>query len=318
MQPSFKQIFIGMLIVLSYSQSLRLLGQTQIAFQGFEGAANDNWSFTPVFQNPASPQVLVGQGNYGPGYAASGVNSLRIGGGSQTCGVGSANCINGAPSGGSCTNNQNGAEVEFSLVDVSCYQNIVLSIAYRTHVLCTSPTFQGQGLDAGDRLFFDISQNGGPYVTSATVNGFNNCTWNYFNPAACSGPPVANPFVFSFPPGTNQVAFRIRLQINRSDEVLYIDNVSLSGDLKSSDFVYPPVVCSQDGFVSPLLASDFDFDGSFTSTAGLVFDPDSGVIDAGNSIPGTYQVDYSFGGTICSSYILDILSTPTTTPIYHE
>lgn len=318
MQPVFKQILIGMLIVLTYSQSLRLLGQTQIAFQGFEGAANDNWTFTPVFQNPSSPQVLVGPANYGAAYSFSGTNSLRMGGGSQTCGSGSANCINGSSSGGSCNNNQNGAEVSFSEVDISCYKNVSISVAHRTHILCTSPTFQGQGLDSGDRILFEVSPNGGAFAITSVINGFNNCTWDYSTLAACSGPSVANPYTYNVPAGVNNLSFRVRLQINRSDEVLYLDHVSLVGDLKKSGFSYPSVICAQDGFVAPDLETGFDSGGIFSTTTGLVFDQASGIIDAGNSVPGDYTIAYSYGGSICSSFNISIQSTPITTPIYHE
>jgi hypothetical protein len=108
------------------------------------------------------------------------------------------------------------------------------------------------------------------------------------------------------------------MQINRSDEVLYLDHVSLSGDLKKSSFIYPSVICASDGFVSPVLESGFNSGGTFSSSAGLVFDPNSGIIDAGNSIPGYYTINYSYGSSVCSTYSFTIYPTPTTTPIYHE
>jgi hypothetical protein len=137
----------------SYQSNGLLKAQSVIAFQGFEGLGSDNWTFTPPFQNAALPQVVVGANNYGPGYSNTGNNSMRIGGGSQTCGLGSANCINGSANGGSCQNNQNGNSVVFEAVNTSCFENIRVSAAYRTHVLCTSPTIQGQGFDSGDRVY---------------------------------------------------------------------------------------------------------------------------------------------------------------------
>lgn len=201
--------------------------QTTIAFQGFEGTGSDNWGFTPPTQNNVAPIVPVGAGNYGPGYAVTGTGSVRVGGGGTACGSGSGNCMNGASTGGSCTNNFNGATVEFAPVNISCYTNVSLSAAYRTHQLCTN---QGQGLDAPDRLFFEVSLNGGAWTTLATVTGTNNCAFSYStNPVVCGGSPVANPYTYSIPVGTQTVAFRVRIQRDRGDEVFYLDDVSLTG-----------------------------------------------------------------------------------------
>lgn len=201
--------------------------QVTIAFQGFENTPADNWSFTPPSQNNVAPVVTVGAGSYGAGYAATGTGSIRAGGGSNACGSGSANCINGAGNGGSCSNNFNGATVEFAPVNISCYTGVSLSAAHRTHVSCGG---QGQGLDGPDRLFFEVTLNGGAWTTLATIQGTGNCAWDYTtNPVVCGGSPVANPYVYSVPAGTQTVAFRVRIQRDRADEVFYLDNITLTG-----------------------------------------------------------------------------------------
>jgi len=293
-----------------------------IAFQGFEGAANDTWTYTPPFQNAAIPQLIVGAGNYGPGYSLSGINSLRFGGGSASCGVGSANCINGTSAGGSCIDNQNGSVINFAPVSVSCYENVQLSVAYRTHVLCTSPTFQGQGLDSGDRLDFDVSLNGGAFVNQASIAGFNNCTWTYATATIqCNGgfAVVSNPFVFNVPPGVETVALRLRLVINRSDEVMYLDDVSLTGELKNVAFSYPEPVCESDLSVSPIVDPLFDTDGVFSAIpSSLAFDVNTGEIFPSISLPTSYEIVYSIGGAVCSTTNISIFPSPITTPIYHD
>ena len=138
-----------------------LKGQVTIAYQGFEGNASDTWGFTPPFQNLNLPQVLVGANNYGVGYAAVGNNSMRIGGGSTTCGNGSANCINNALNGANCSNNKNGLSLELQAIDIPCYNNVNVSVAYRTHVLCSG---EGQGFDSGDNIYFEVSLNGAAFV----------------------------------------------------------------------------------------------------------------------------------------------------------
>lgn len=217
-----------MVLLILLSTSIILEAQQTIAFQGFESSALDNWNFTPPSQNPNLPQVTVGPGNYGAGYSRTGNNSCRLGGGSTTCGTGSANCVNGSGSGGSCSNNLNGQEVSFEPIDVSGFTDVNVSVAYRTHILCGNG---GSGFDASDRVFFEVQLNGGAWNTVATILGGNDCVWTYTtNPVQCGGnPAVANPFVYQIPECTSTVAFRVRILINRTDEVFYIDDVALSG-----------------------------------------------------------------------------------------
>lgn len=202
-----------------------VVGQTVIAFQGFEGTGADNWTFTPPTQNNVAPILPAGVANYGAGYAATGNFSIRAGGGGTGCGSGGTNCINGAGSGGTCMNNSNGDIVQFAPINIQCYSGVTISAAYRTHVFCV-----GTGLDGPDRLYFEVSLNGGAWTTVATVSGTNNCVWDYTtNPVVCGGTPVANPYVYNVPAGTQTVAFRTRVQRDRSDEVYYIDNVKITG-----------------------------------------------------------------------------------------
>lgn len=199
--------------------------QTMIAFQGFEGTGADNWAYTPPTQNNTAPILPVGAANYGVGFAATGNFSMRAGGGGTACGSGSSNCMTGSSNGGTCMNNSNGDIVQFAPIDIQCYSNVTISAAYRTHIVCI-----GAGLDAADRLFFEVSLNGGGWTTVATIIGTNNCVWNYTtNPVVCGGTPVANPYVYNVPAGTQNVAFRARIQRDRSDEVFYIDDVKLEG-----------------------------------------------------------------------------------------
>lgn len=203
--------------------------QVTIAFQGFEGTSADNWGFTPPTQNTTLPIVQVGAANYGSGFAATGVNSMRAGGGSPACGTGGMNCFVGTSNGGTCTNNSNGDVVAFSALNVQCYSNMQLSVAYRTHPLCQSNS--GEGLDSGDFLYFEVSLNGGAWTIVATVAGSNNCTWTYLTSTVQCGSnaAVANPFLYAVPAGTQTIAFRTRIQRNRTDEVYYIDDVKLTG-----------------------------------------------------------------------------------------
>jgi len=295
-----------------------LNGQITIAFQGFEGSASDTWNFTPPFQNTNLPRVDVGAGNYGPGYALTGINSMRIGGGSTTCGAGGSNCLNGSSNGGQCTNNNNGATLDLQSISIQCYRNVQVSVAYRTHILCAT---EGQGFDASDRIFFELSLDGAPFFIASNVNGFNNCTWNYTDASVlCAGPAVQNPFVYSVPLGTNSVALRIRLQVNRSDEVLYIDDITLTGE-KSGGFSYPSPLCLNSlNSESPVLDATLNPGGTFSTfpVSGLFLNPTSGIIIPSQSDEGIYQVNYEISNEICATSSVTIQGNIITTPIYHD
>lgn len=307
------KLFLLMILLTTY-QSGR--GQTVIASQGFEGLPADNWNFTPPTQNTSAPQVLVGASNYGVGYASSGTRSMRIGGGSTTCGSGSSNCLNGESNGGGCNDNQNGRVLQFQPVEISCYNNVRVSVSYRTDVLCSG---EGQGFDSGDQIFFEVSENGGPFSIAATVNGFNNCVWNYTTTSVnCAGPAVQNPFVYTVPPGRNTLAFRIRINVNRSDEVLYIDDVKITGNF-SGDFTYPPIACSDELLVAPSIDINLVSGGTFTSSPlGLSLNSSSGNINPSISTPGIYTVNYIRFTEVCASSTVTVGNVISTTPIYHD
>lgn len=299
-----------------------------LAYQSFEGNAADTWNFTAPFQNAALPQVPVGAANYGVGYAKTGLNSMRIGGGSTTCGIGSANCLNGTVNGGNCPDNLNSGQITFVPIDIACYYDVQVSVSYRTHADCTpsNPTGNGTGMDAAESIFFEISENGAPFSTAATIIGAADCRWDYTNASVVCGtnPATANPFVYNVPPGRSTVSLRVRMQFNRSDEVLYLDDIKITGKFGGA-FSYPPITC--DAYESPFppLIPSFNIAqvggdglGLFSaSPAGLNINASSGNVRPGLSAPGTYNVTYSRFGQNC--FTLPVTVGPiTTTPIFHD
>jgi hypothetical protein len=326
----FLQRFMFRILALFFCLGFTFLNAqvVTLAYQSFEGNAADTWNFTPPFQNAALPQVQVGAANYGVGYAKAGLNSMRIGGGSTSCGTGSANCLNGEPNGGSCFNNLNGLQLTLDAVNIGCYYDVQVSVAYRTHNNCTpsNPTANGTGMDIAERVFFEISENGGPFSVAATIQGFDDCRWDYTNASVVCGtnPATANPFVYNVPPGRSTVSLRVRLQINRSDEVLYLDDIKITGKFGGT-FSYPPISCA--AYVNPFppLIPSFaiaqvggDGLGQFSAVpAGLTLNAFSGNITPGLSAPGTYNVTYSRFGQNC--FTLPVTVGPiTTTPIFHD
>jgi len=198
--------------------------QTTIAFQGFEGSANDNWTYVSPTQATGNQQVLVGAGNYGLGFAHTGNNSCRAGGGSTDCGTGSSNCLNNATSGGGCTNLPNGKIITFDTLDISCYSGVQIEVWHRSNTVCV-----GAGFDASDNLKFEVSINGGPWTQVGLISSANNHTWNYTDLTAGTTSIVANPYIYAVPIGAYTIAFRTNASVNRTDEVYYIDDVKISG-----------------------------------------------------------------------------------------
>jgi len=215
MRCSFYSTILFVIIMLPMVSN----GQITIAFQGGEGTPADNWSFAAITNagGPTPPGAVTTN-------PRTGSFSIRAGGGTNVGCSSGANCISG---GGAAGCAMHGNAIEFSPVNVSCLSGVQVSCFHSSHAFCS-----GDGFDSGERLIFEVSLNGGPWNIVAQVGGFGDYTWNYStNPAGnpSSGYPlVPNPFVYNVPAGTNLFAFRVRGNVNRSDEVFYIDEVKLT------------------------------------------------------------------------------------------
>ena len=88
-------------------------------------------------------------------------------------------------------------------------------------------------------------------------------------------------------------------------------------------FTYPTETCQDDSDINPSPSTGFTGGGSYTSSSGLVIDETTGLIDVSASTPDTYTITYTVPAIGCNpsastDFIVTILPTPTTTPIYHE
>lgn len=142
------------------------------------------------------------------------------------------------------------ALLNFSAVDLSTYKNIKLSIrvgAFRTGT---------QGLDIDDFVQVETSIDGGTnWSSEAVIRGFNNSRWDYTatgilnayytgtnngvtvdtrngNAELADGISTFN--VFNLPAHPN-LLIRIRLSVERDDEIWAIDNVIIEGQLPISN-----------------------------------------------------------------------------------
>ena len=193
-----------------------ITAQTIVAFQGGEGTPADNWNFVPISNagGPLPPGIVTT-------FPRTGSRSIRAGGGTNSGCSGGANCIVGGQATG-CA--MHGRIVQFEPVNISCLPNVQISCYHRSHSYCN-----GNGFDSNEHLYFEVRLNGGPlWLVVGTLSGFGDYVWNYSNSPAGVSNTVPNPFVYNVPAGTNTVEFRVRSNTNRSDEVYYIDDGSIT------------------------------------------------------------------------------------------
>lgn len=140
--------------------------------------------------------------------------------------------------------------VTFDAVDVSELINGELTLRHR--VL----PGMGPGLDTREGAAFLISLNGGPYTFISGISGYGdiNHTWTQAAGSAatssgCNSYQTPNPFSYSIPPGTSTISLKIvsiqegnctsfnnsmengiGKEFNRSDEGIYLDGITITGD----------------------------------------------------------------------------------------
>ena len=148
--------------------------------------------------------------------------------------------------------------VLFSNIDVSTINNGILSFRHR--VLSGA----GPGMDTREGVAFLISLNGGPFTFISGISGFGdlNYGWNSnggstATSTGCNSYQTSNPFSYNIQPGTSTLSLKIisvkastcatfnsnmingvPSNFDRSDEGIYIDNVTISGTMTQ-----PPIAC---------------------------------------------------------------------------
>ncbi|MEP7171648.1 MAG: hypothetical protein ABI855_19910, partial [Bacteroidota bacterium] len=222
----YKKIFITLTIGSILSLLItKLSAQNIVAFQGGEGTAADNWAFLPITNagGPLPPGIVSSA------LARTGTKCIRAAGGNNTGCSSGLNCISGGNALG-CP--AHGKIIQFDTVNVACLSNVQLTCYHRSHTFCS-----GDGFDSGERLFFEVSLNAGPWTLAGMLGGNSDYTWTYAtNPAGAGGLTVPNPFVYNVPIGTNTFAFRVRAQNDRSDEVFYLDDIKLTTTTNGYNF----------------------------------------------------------------------------------
>ncbi len=192
--------------------------QTVIAFQGGEGTASDNWTFQPITN--AGGGVPPGIVAFNP---RTGTNALRAGGGNNLACASGTNCITGgANSATGCA--MHGNTIQFDPINVSCLNGVQLSAYHSSQPI----TCSGAGFDGSDNLNFEVRLDGGAWTNIQAMATIGDYNWNYATNPTGLPATVPNPWTYAVPPGTTTFEFRVRATVNRSDEVFYLDDVTLT------------------------------------------------------------------------------------------
>ena len=161
-----------------------------IKYQGFEGTADDNWNYSGGTISASTARFYVG--------AKSGLMD-----GAQT--------------------------VTFDNVDISAYENVVLSVA-----------FSASGPDSDDDLYLDISYDNGSTWTGTgsvkLVDGYSNANIAFGATSGSNPTTVAsNPWPVNISSSETQIKIRFRYLAGASGDIYYIDDISLDGDVAAVD-----------------------------------------------------------------------------------
>lgn len=204
-----------------------VFGQSaQIAFQGFEGTANDTW---PLISGADRISSNLGTTDTPP--------NQRIRTGIKSWQVSNANAL-----------------LELDACSVINYDSVVIILRI------SSPSVNAtNGSDATDSINLFVALNGGafPTVPDLSLRGNNNARWGYtalLTASAIAGTPAyfsapqsgtsTNNYsllMILIPSGTQQVALRVQAKNNSDNEFWCIDDIEIRGhQIASGPYIYQP------------------------------------------------------------------------------
>ena len=175
-------------------------GQTVIAFQGAE--PGDSWSYTASGASSIALAEALSAANY-----TDGTQSIVMGGLS-----GGGSCMSGGSGNGQSISNI----LAFSDVDVSTSTNFTRTLTFNYGN--RFPDCGGTGFDAGENLVLTPIFNGVAQAAITVFTGSNNAILDIQQTS----------YSYSIPPCVTSFAFELQINLNRDDEFLFVDDVSLS------------------------------------------------------------------------------------------
>ena len=231
-----------------------------------------------------------------------------------------------------CMNQANG-EAFFDLYDMQNNINYYLGSDINSFLVSSDllgyQSNGGAGSDQGFEFAVPLSFLGNPTGTISTfvmlVNdpGLNNpaatfISNQFLTPAGDNQSNYGDGFIDFGAAEPNPVNFSLGADCY-SEECITV--TSAIGPITS--FTYPAETCQSDPDINPSPIVGFTGGGAYTSTAGLIINNSTGLIDISASTPDTYTITYTVPAIGCNpaastDFIVTILPTPSTTPIYHE
>ena len=175
-------------------------GQVTLAFQG--GEPGDGWAYTSTLASA----LAEGEAMQAPN-KVTGTRSLVVGGN-----TGGGNCFASGSGNGPVT----ARTFTFSSVDISTSNESVRTL--RLNWGNRFPACSGTGWDAAENLIFTPYHDGVAQTSTQLATGNNNAQFSI----------QANQHVHQIPACVNSFYFVVSVSTNRADELLFIDNVTLS------------------------------------------------------------------------------------------
>lgn len=185
------------------------------------------------------------------------------------------------------SNNNNGSndrdsDVIFDNVDISAYTNITVTIS-----------FKSVNVDNGENLELYISyNNGGSYTNVAKLidgqNGSGGEDWDWGQNDNDGGAVGSNPYTYNVPNGNTQIRVQVQAENLDDDELFYIDNILIEGDLVSA----PEIDILGAG-------NNVNHDPSLTDTPSATNDTDFGDVDiSGATNANTFTIENNGTSTL--------------------
>ena len=264
--------------------------QVSVAFQGAE--PGDTWGYVTTGIGAAVASECTSNPNIKTGTRSIGVGGMAGGG----------NCWLGGSGTGPNTVNR----ITFNSV------NIATSAAY-TRTLSFSwgnrfPVCNGTGWDSGENLVFTAYHNGiaQPQVTIA--NGLNNAIFSI----------KSNTYTWNIPACVQDFSFAVSITTNRSDELLFIDDVEIQAPALNPAISQPSAIAG-----NTVVCQGSTAIYSVTSVPGISYTwtnlPAGASFTSANGSTGSYSIGLNWGTASPGTYTLlvnasDACGSGTATP----
>lgn len=286
MKPFFHLIPRGMIIPIRLMLLVMTAGcfhsvhaQVTVAFQGAE--PGDTWSYT-----------TTGLGAAVASEAASGPNIKT---GTRSIGVG------GTAGGGNCWlgGSGNGPNTVHSISFNSI--NISTSSAY-TRTLTFSwgnrfPACNGTGWDSGENMTFRAYHDGVAQPQVGVMNGFSNAAYSI----------QSNSYTWTIPPCVQDFYFVVSVNTNRSDELLFIDDVRIESPALNPTINQPSAIMG-----NTLVCQGMAATYSVTNVPGTLYSwsnlPAGASFTSANNSVNSHSINVNWGSAAPGTYSL--LVTP--------